>query len=138
MVLHICVKLLFWKEIAFLILIHPGAYLAVPHQSVAAKLDPVLAAEIGDPVGIFPVELTLLWLRRLGFHGVLGCDAVEFTFDHGYLISVGDVIDVDRRSDHKVVLIGVFKAVTRSGDFPGAPLGMGRNGPEQQGAHSCE
>ena len=136
--LHIGVKLLFWKEIAFLILIHPRSDLAMPHQSVAAELDPVLAAEIGDPVGIFPVELTLLWLRRLGLHGVLGCDAVEFTFDHGYLVSVGHVFDVDRRADHKVVLIGVFKAVSWSGDIPGAPLGMGRDGPEHQGAHSYE
>ena len=51
---------------------HPTTNLRVPHQTVAAQLDAILASKVGNAVGIFPVELALTGLGGLGLHVVLG------------------------------------------------------------------
>ena len=129
-VLHVGIEFFFGEELAILVLIHPGADLAMPHQGVTAHLDAVLAAEVGDPVGIFPVEFALAGLGRLGLHRVLGGDAVEFALDQGHLRFVGDVAVVHGGADQEVVLVGVFKAVGGRGDRPLAKLSKRRKGPE--------
>ena len=133
-VFHVGVEFLFGEEFPVLVLVHPGADLAVPHQGVAAELDVVPAAEVGDPVGILPVEFALARLGGLRLHGVLGGDAVEFAFDQRDLAGIGHVAVVDGDADHEIVFIGVFQAVGRFRDGPRTPLGQGGNGPDHQGA----
>ena len=87
-VLHVGVELFLGKEVAILVLVHPGTDLAVPHEGVTPHLDPVLAAEVRDLVGVIPVELTFAGFGRLGLHRVFGGDAVEFPQDEGHLVGV--------------------------------------------------
>ena len=136
MVLHVRIELLLGKQVAFLVLVHPGADLAVPHQGVAAHLDTVLAAEVRDLVGILPVELALAGLGGLGFHRVLGGDAVELAEDDLDLVRFRDVAVVHGDTDLEVVLVGVLQAVGGLRDGAGTPLGPGRDRTQDQGAKS--
>ena len=135
-VLHVGIELLLGKEVAFLVLVHPGADLAVPHEGVAAHLDAVLAAEVRDLVGVLPVELALAGLGGLGFHRVLGGDAVEFAEDDLHLVGFRDVAVVHGDTDLEVVLVGVLQAVGGLRDGAGTPLGPGRDRAQDQGAKS--
>ena len=136
MVLHVRVELLLRQEVSLLVLVHPGADLAVPHEGVAAHLDAVLAAEVRDLVGVLPVELALAGLGGLGLHRVLGGDAVEFAEDDLDLVRIRDVPVVDGDTDLEIVLIGVLQAVGGLGNRAGTPLGPGRDRAQDQGAKS--
>ena len=125
-VLHVGVELLLGEEVPVLVLVHPGADLAVPHQGVAAELDAVPAAEVCDAVGILPAEDALLGLRGLGLHRVLGGDAVEFAEDDGDLAGIDDVVVVHGDADLEIVLVGVLEPVGGFGNLTLAPLGTGR------------
>ena len=135
-VLHVGVELFLGKEVALLVLIHPGADLAVPHQGVATHLDAVGAAEVGDLVGVLPVELTLLGLGRLELHRVLGGDAVELTQDDLDLVGILNVAVVDGDTDLEVILVGILQTVGRLGNLAGTPLGPGGDGAHHEGAQS--
>ena len=58
-VLHVLKQFFFRYEVSFFVLIHPFAYLGVPYQAVSAELDSVVTAEVGNLVGILPVELSV-------------------------------------------------------------------------------
>ena len=92
---------------------HPAANLAVPHQAVATEFDAVGAGEVGNAVGCFPVEFSLLGLSRLGLHVVLAGHAVEFPLHESGLLGIGHVTLVDGHTYHEIVFVGVFKSLGR-------------------------
>lgn len=111
MALHIGEEFLLGKEFSLLVLIHPLADLAVPYEAVSAELDAVLAAEVGNLVGVFPVVLSLCRLGRSRFHCVLGCDAVEFPLDEGNLGRICHVAVVHCNTYGEIILVGVLESV---------------------------
>ena len=83
----------------------------MPDKAVSTKLDTVLAAEICDFVGIFPVVLALLRLSWLRFHRIFSGDAVELPLNEGNLCRVGHVVDVDGHTYLEIILVGIFETV---------------------------
>ena len=108
-VFHVLEQFFFGYKISFFILIHPFPYLCMPHQAVPAKFDSVAAAEVGDFVGVFPVELSVGGFGGLRLHVVLGRNAVEVFFDDGNLFGICDVLHVDSHTDREVILVGILQ-----------------------------
>ena len=100
--------LLHW--LAFLVGEHPVGKLAVPAQAVAAHLDTVLAAEVGNLVGLLEVPDTLLRVNLTGFPVVLGGNAVELLLDECLLGLVADVALVECHTDGEVILVGILQS----------------------------
>ena len=108
MLLHTSEEHLFLHELLVLVVEHPITHLRVPHQAVTTQLNAVLAAEIGNLVGVLPVELALLGFGGLRLHVVFSSDAVELLLDKGNLLRDLNVVLVDGYSNGEVVLIGIF------------------------------
>ena len=109
---HVGIELLLGKQVTFFVLIDPGTYLRVPHKAVATQLDAVLAAEVGNLVGILPVEFTFTRFSRLGFHVVLSSDAVELPLDESDLLRGRNVPLIYSHSNHEVVFVSVLHTVS--------------------------
>ena len=92
---------------------------------MAAELDAVLAAEVSNLVGVFPVVDTLLRLSRLRLHRIFSGDAVEFPLDEGNLVRVADIGQVHGDTDAEVILVVVLESILRWLLDASARLGLG-------------
>ena len=70
------------RQLAIFVLKHPWGCLTVPYKNMACDLQPVVLSEFHELVGILPIELSLFRFDILGFHTVLGHDAVEVFLHH--------------------------------------------------------
>ena len=104
------VEHLFLHLLAFLVGEHPVGKLRVPAEAVAAHLDTVLTAEVGNLVGLLKVPHALLRVQLSGFHVVLGGHAVELFQDEFLLCVVANVALVQCHADSEIVLVGIFQS----------------------------
>ena len=94
----------------FLIGEHPVGKLRVPAEAMSTHLDAVLATEVGNFVGFFPVPDTLLGMYLAGFHVVLGGDGVELLFDESNLIGIRHIALVHSDANREEIFVGVLHA----------------------------
>ena len=107
MLLHAGIEYLFRR----VVLIHPFPDLIMPHQAVTTHLDAVLATEIGNTVGIVPIELSLGRLCGLRLHIVFSRYAVKLLFDKSLLLSICYITLINGDSDFEIVLVGIFQSL---------------------------
>ena len=83
----------------------------MPHQTVSAHLDAVLATEIGDAVGTLPVIHALRRFGRLRFHVILSCHTIELLHDKCLLLGIRHVALIDSNTNSEIILIDLFQSL---------------------------
>ena len=78
---------------------------------MATQLDTVSTTEVGDAVGIIPVELTFIRFSRFRLHVVFTSHTVEFSLDKRLLFGIGDITLVHGNANHEIVLVCVFESL---------------------------
>ena len=116
-VAHALIELLF----CWVVTKHPTAYLGVPHKAVSTQFNSILTAEVGNAVGIIPIEFAFARLCGFGLHVVLTRHAVELTGDESLLLRISDIALIDSHTNHEIIFVGIFQA-----------LGIRRHTHEQQ------
>ena len=83
--------------------------LRVPAQAMAAHLDTVLTAEVGNLVGTLEVPDTLLRMNLTGLPVVLSRYAVELLLHESFLSLVADVALVKCNTNGEILFVGIFQ-----------------------------
>jgi hypothetical protein len=79
---------------------------------VTAQLYTVLAAEIGDGIGIPEIPLALLRLDRLGLEIILCRDTVVVVLDYGNMLVITQIPHVDGYTDREIILVSILQALS--------------------------
>ena len=111
-----CIEDFLIDKVALVVIVHPFGELVVPDEAVAAHPYPVLAAEVGNAVCLFPSPHIGGGMERRWLHGILARHAVELLADE-VLLSSNTHIAPTQRDAHKEILgKGFLEALRHDGD----------------------
>ena len=113
MVSESLVENLFLDHFAFFVVEHPVGELCMPAEVMSSKFDAVFAAEVGNTVGGSPIPHPLFRMQLSHLHVIFGGDAVELLFHQFHLFGNGDIKFIDRHTDGKIILVGIFQTLRR-------------------------
>ena len=82
---------------------------------MTTHLDTVLTTEVGNLVGTLEIPHALLRMNFTGLPVVLGSHTIELLDDEGFLGIITNITLVQRYTNGKITLVGIFQANILSG-----------------------